>query len=377
MSQKSGEPLLRMKEDRTYHILVADDQPDNVFLLQMLLRKQPNFKVTAVTNGLEAVEFVQRAEVDLVLMDIMMPVMDGLEAVASIRRMKERMDLPILMVTTLNDTENIVKSFAAGANDYVGKPIEWHALRARIVSALSLSESARRERQLLENQQALNQRLKEFSFAVAHDIRNPLAHIRLLCEAVREGLLPFTEAAAQIGELAAKTYNFLDGILEHSAYGKTRDAAAVDLARLLDDVLQFLGASIEESGAVVERGELPVLQGSRHLLFQLLLNLVGNAIKYRAPARPPRVTVSAMDEADGVVVSVRDNGRGIARDEIDLVQQPLKRGRNSSGTPGSGLGLSLSKNIMAECGGQLQLTSEEGIGTEIRLHFPARMKLKA
>ena len=114
------------------------------------------------------------------------------------------------MVTTLSDVDNLVNSFNNGANDYVTKPIEWNALKARISSSLKVRDAILSEKEAREQTAKLNQRLKEFSFSIAHDIRNPLAHIRVLCTTIQEQLMSSEEGIKQIDGLAEKIHNFMD-----------------------------------------------------------------------------------------------------------------------------------------------------------------------
>ncbi|MBF0198195.1 MAG: response regulator [Planctomycetes bacterium] len=363
-----------MREDKEYQILIVDDQPDNAFLLEMLLRRQPNFKISVVENGKEALEYVAENDVDLVLMDVMMPIMDGIEATSEIRKNFPISTLPIIMVTTLSDTENLVKSFNVGASDYVSKPVEWHALKARICSGLRVRDASLARDELLRKTNILNQRLKQFSFSVAHDIRNPLAHIRVLCSAMGDDIMSPEEGLEQVDELAEKAYSFLDSILEHSAYGRSEDTVSVDMNELVNDVTKFLGASIESNHAEIVCDSLPRLKGSYGLFFQLILNLVGNALKYHDASRSPMIEIGGEHDEEFEVITIKDNGQGIAEEDLEMVMEPLTRGKSSEGTSGSGLGLSLGANIMEEYQGKLVLTSKEGEGTTVRLSFPKSLR---
>lgn len=359
-----------MKSDKEYDILIVDDQPDNVFLLKMLLNRQENIVVHSVNNGLEAIEFISENKVDLVLMDIMMPVMDGNTATLKLREQYDSSELPIIMVTTLSDVDNLVKSFDNGANDYVTKPIEWNALKARISSCLKVRDAMIHEKELMDQTMKLNQRLKQFSFSIAHDIRNPLAHIRFLCTSIREKIMSSKEGVDQIDDLAEKMHQFMDSILEHSAYGTQEEISLIDLNVVIQNVLTFLAGRIEEEGAEVQVEKLPEAEGTYGLFFQLLMNLVGNAIKYHRKGQKPKVKVTSERNDDQIIVKITDNGVGMSEEDLELVSKPLVRGKSSEGTEGSGLGLSLAKNIVAEFKGHLELNSKPGEGTTVVLTFP-------
>lgn len=360
-----------MNPRKSYKILIVDDQQDNVFLLQMLLRRQPEFVVSHVGNGLLAVEHCFENDVDLVLMDVMMPVMDGHTATKKLRERFSETELPIIMITTLTEVAQLVKSFECGANDYITKPIEWNALRARIFSGLKIKDAVEEKNQLLERTQMLNSRLKQFSFAIAHDIRNPLAHIQVLCSAMEEGLMDPLDVVKQVNHLASKVCQFMDSILMHSSYAKSEDIAEISLTDLIAEVLHFLASLIESKGAEICAQTLPTLRGSHGLLFQLFLNIIGNALKYSHPDRKPKVEILFRRDPDQLVIGVKDNGLGMSKDDLDIVKNPLTRGNSSRGTEGSGLGLSLAINIIHEFGGRLELESELDQGTCVWLFFPA------
>lgn len=362
-----------MNPDKSYHILIVDDQQDNVFLLKMLLNRQPNFKVESVENGFEAVEYISGHDVDLVLMDVMMPVMDGNTATKRLREQYDSSELPIIMVTTLSDVGNLVKSFDNGANDYVTKPIEWNALKARINSSLKVRDVILHEKELMKQTSKLNHRLKEFSFSIAHDIRNPLAHISVLCSSIQDNLISAEEGIPQIDHLAKKTHQFMDSILEHSAYGKQEKAGWIDMNALLEDILKFLADRISENKAKISIQTLPSIYGTYGLLFQLIINLVGNALKYYRPNSIPEVEVYAETASTEVKLFIKDNGLGMSKEDLAIVGQPLTRGASSHGTKGSGLGLSLAKNIVAEFHGKLNISSKLGMGTTIELVFPTKI----
>jgi two-component system, sensor histidine kinase and response regulator len=355
---------------KSYQILIVDDQQDNVFLLEMLMRRQPEFVVNSVENGLQAVAYCLENTVDLVLMDVMMPVMDGNTATRKLREHFDESALPVIMITTLSDVDNLVKSFDAGANDYVTKPIEWNALRSRIISGLRVKDAVQEQKHLMERTQMLNNRLKQFSFAVAHDIRNPLAHIQVLCSALEEGLMEAPEVMAQVNQLASRVCQFMDSILLHSSYAKSEDVENISLSDLIGEVIQFLGVLIESKQAEISAEDLPLIRGSHGLLFQLFLNIIGNALKYSSPQHRPKVEILYKSTEKWLKIGVKDNGVGMTQEDLDIVKTPLTRGSSSRGTEGSGLGLSLAKNIMDEFGGRLDMESTLGQGTCVWLSFP-------
>ena len=162
----------------------------------------------------------------------------------------------------------------------------------------------------------------------------------------------------------------MDSILEHSACGRSDDIDDLQLDALLGEVCHFLGANIEKKGAEITSDDLPTIRASNGLIFQLLLNLIGNSLKYVRPNARPQIHIAHERDENWVKIGVRDNGVGMSEDDLKLVQQPLMRGASSEGTEGVGLGLSLAKNIIEELAGELRIESELGQGTCVWLNFP-------
>ncbi|MBF0244686.1 MAG: sensor histidine kinase, partial [Planctomycetes bacterium] len=164
----------------------------------------------------------------------------------------------------------------------------------------------------------------------------------------------------------------MEEILEHSAYGARGSHQDLDLHKLVDEVGLFLGVDVGApgEGRTVSVSPLPKLRAIRSLIFQLLLNLIGNSLKYADEGTELKVNISFEAGSLSGRLKIFDNGRGIPEKDIAKVLNPLTRGSNAGSTKGSGLGLSLARNIMSEHGGELAIESAPGKGTCVVLGFP-------
>ena len=146
----------------------------------------------------------------------------------------------------------------------------------------------------------------------------------------------------------------------------------VDTGRALDQALADLEPLIEETGTEVTRGELPTVQGDESQLAQVFLNLVGNAIKFRAPGRPPRIRIDGRRGEREWVLSVRDNGIGIPTDQQDCIFLLFQRLHSQSDYPGTGIGLAVCRRIVERHGGRIWVDSEPGVGSTFCFTLPDR-----
>ena len=174
-----------------------------------------------------------------------------------------------------------------------------------------------------------------------------------------------------VGDSALRMRNMVQDLLDYARLGReAMTAADVDMGAELDHVRSNLGQMIKETGAVVTSDKLPVVRGSAVQVMRLLQNLVGNAIKYQTPGNIPNVHISAVDEGETWLISVRDNGMGIEPSFIGQVFEPFRRLHTWDAIRGTGLGLAVSRKIVDSHGGRIWATSIPGQGSTFQFTFP-------
>jgi signal transduction histidine kinase len=221
-----------------------------------------------------------------------------------------------------------------------------------------------------------NEDLKQFAFAATHDLQEPLRMItsysQLLVKRYRS---LFDEKAsmymAQITEGAERMAQLLQDLLAYLRLDEKEErepSEPVDLSLIFQDAIENLEMAIEESGAIVTSGDLPVVQGDAAHFLQLFQNLIGNAIKYRGE-RSPRIHVSAERTEGGWRFAVADNGMGIAPEYHRQIFGVFKR-LHGNDIPGTGIGLAICQRIIERCGGRIWLQSEPEQGTTFYFTLP-------
>lgn len=170
-----------------YTVLIVDDVDANVLLLKLLISKA-GYKTLSAFNGRDALEVIMKENPDLVLLDIMMPIMDGHEVAKRLKEIPGKEELPIIFLSALNSTEDIVQGFKLGAADYVSKPFNKDELLTRINHQISLIHAKKTiERQTQELKKTIIGRDKLYS-VIAHDLRSPIASIRMVMEVLINGI---------------------------------------------------------------------------------------------------------------------------------------------------------------------------------------------
>ena len=258
-------------------------------------------------------------------------------------------------------------------------------MRVALVDQVQVLESSRAEiavaHELLTEQaeelRRSNRDLEQFAYVASHDLQEPLRKIASFTQLLQKRYGgQMDERADQYIAFAVdgakRMQQLIQDLLGFSRVGRVGgEVSDVDLAVALSAALENLSESVAESGAVVTHDELPVVRGERPLLTQLFQNLVGNAIKFRDPSRPPTVHLSARRVGDSWELECRDNGIGIDPQYAERVFVIFQRLHAKDVYEGTGIGLSLCKKIVEFHGGRIWIEQPEGVGTSIRWTLPA------
>ena len=393
-------------------ILVVDDDPSVRMMLEAVLEDEGQVGIRGAESAMDAFEQLGMngsddadVEVDLVLMDISMPGIDGVEACRRIKSQPHLRDIPIIMVTGLADTQDLESAFAAGAVDYITKPPKRGEMMARVRSALDLKlEMDRRkasyvldlEQKNQELQQAFaelelkNQQLEEASLAktqilgtATHELRTPLTSIvgyvdRMLLR--RDSVGPLNEKQEgyleKVQNNAHRLKRLVDDLLDISRIesgGLDLVLLDLDVAHEVEEVVGEMQTQISEKQLDLYLNfptDLPRIQADRLRFVQVITNLLSNSCKYSPAGASVTVTVSELDEF--LQIDVADTGIGISQDDIPKLFSKFFRTDNSSTrkVSGTGLGLYITKKLVEAHGGQIWAESVLGEGTTFKLTWP-------
>jgi two-component system sensor histidine kinase/response regulator len=359
----------------TVTVLVVDDTPSLRALTRLALQGTGFEVVGEAGDGLEAVEQAERLRPDLVLLDLAMPVMDGLEALPLLRRALPAAKVVIVSGFDRKAMESQVLD--AGADAYLQKglapEVSLEALRRLFPGAPAATVPPPRPaadalRTVAQQEQddrlgQLEEELEELLYVLSHDLSEPVHIISGFAQrlARRARTDEDGEFCEYILEASERMQQLLDGLLEYARAGRGElPQELLDCPRVVDRVVAGLGRALADSGGRVTVGDLPhQLVTNRLVLTQVLHNLVGNAVKFVRPGVPPQVLVDAATAAGIVTFRVSDNGIGIEPEQHERIFQPFKRLHSRERYPGSGIGLAICRRLVHRQGGRIWLESGE------------------
>ena len=348
---------------KSNYILAVDDIPDNLLLIQLSL-EQEGHRVVVANDGKTALKQIKKAPPSLILLDVMMPGMDGYEVTRRIREDRNIPFIPILLVTAREES-SLVAGLDAGADEFVRKPFQIDELQARVRSMLRLKET-------------IDQR-ENFVSCLTHDLRTPLVAANRMLDLIQQQAFgdinnEQKEAIASILSSNQNMLEMLNTLLETHQYElgqKTLSFIPVNLQQLMLEVVKELQPLAIEKGIELEQNtasKVPEIQGDRLELRRVFTNLIGNAIKFTDKGA---VKVSLDQNDSQALVTVKDTGIGISAQDQEAVFQRYHQGNHRRS--GKGLGLYLCQQIINAHQGQITVTSKIGKGTTFSFWFPKRL----
>lgn len=363
-----------------FKLLVVDDVQTNVLLLKALLGKE-GYGILVANNGQEALEVIRNENPDLILLDVMMPGMDGFEVAERLKSEEFRCEIPIIFLTALDDTQSIVNGFKLGAGDFISKPFRKEELMVRIKHQLSLV-AARRiiEEKNEELRKTIAGRDKMYS-VIAHDLRSPMASMKMLLNTImmsveKDKIDPdIFDMLEMSNKTSEEVFSLLDNLLKwtKSQLGKlTVIPQKLDISGLADGVVEVMNsvAEVKHIKLIRTDHESFFVYVDIEMIKSVLRNLISNAVKFSNPDSEIKVGIKAEDGK--VIVSVTDSGKGIKKEDQHKLLKDSTHfttyGTNSE--EGSGLGLLLCRDFARKNGGELWFESEENLGSVFSFSLP-------
>ena len=365
-----------------YKILIVDDVMSNVLLLKVLLTNE-KFAIATASNGRQALEQVEKGNPDLVLLDVMMPDMSGFEVAQHLKSNPKTADIPIIFLTALNSTADIVKGFQVGANDFISKPFNKEELIIRVTHQISLVAAKRLILSKTEElQRTIAGRDKLYS-VIAHDLRSPMGSIKMVLNMLILNLpaekigIEMYELLTMANQTTEDVFSLLDNLLKwtKSQIGKLNVVYQdVDLVEVTDSVIEIFSmvASLKKIKIREMKPEKMMVNADIDMLKTVVRNLLSNAIKF---SKENSEVLVKMEEVDGMaVVSVQDHGCGISEEgQKKLLHTDTHFSTfGTNNEEGSGLGLLLCKDFVVKNGGKLWFTSKEGVGSIFSFSIPGK-----
>jgi signal transduction histidine kinase len=357
-----------MEETPEATILVVDDKPENLQLLSQILRGS-GYRVQVAGDGRTALHAVQNDPPDLILLDIMMPEMDGYELCRQFKALPQTRNVPIIFISALSSPFDKAHAFAAGGIDYITRPFQAEEVLTHVQTHLTL----RNLQQDLLDQIA---ELDAFAHTVAHDLKNPLSLIIGFTELLaldHEVMTPAQRAELLQNVLKSgyKAVNIIDELLLLSTVRKQDvPLQPIEMGRIVQNAQKRLTLLIAEAKATISLPtQWPSVLGYAPWLEEVWVNYLSNAFKYGG--QPPHAQLGASQQPDGTVrFWVRDNGPGLTAEQQAHLFAEFTR-LDKIRADGHGLGLSIVRRIMDKLGGTVGVESEPGAGSTFYFTLPA------
>jgi CheY-like chemotaxis protein len=358
-------------ESKEHTILIVDDVITNLDLLKGLLADSYNVKVA--NNGATALKIARMSlKPDLILLDIMMPEMDGFQVCRELKSDPSTSDIPIIFLTAKTETEDIVAGFETGGVDYVTKPFNPPELLARVSTQILI----KKQRDLILKK---NQEQKELLHILSHDLANHFGVIIFALDLMKMMPEKTAEYIEKIKSATKHGVDIIDLVREMRALQeKSVQVFPVTMSEIVRESLLLIGDRYEQKNVrlIVDVAEnLRVIAEKRSLVNSVLNNLLTNALKFSFEGE--RVEIVAKEEDGTILLMVEDHGIGMPANMLehiyDMTKNNSRPGTNDE--PGTGFGMSLIKSFVDSYGGRIEILSRDiqeypqDHGTKVMIHF--------
>ncbi len=362
-----------------YKILIVDDVVSNVLLLKILLTNE-KFQVCTASNGKMCIEMAKSEHPDLILLDVMMPDLNGFDTAVILKKDPETQEIPIIFLTALNNPSDLVKGFQVGANDFLTKPFNKEELIMRVMHQIQLVAAKRIIiRQNEELKRTISNRDKMYS-VIAHDLRSPMASIRMVLnlavnvvskDIVGEEIFGLLDKANRESE---ETHDLLDNLLKWTKSQTGRLSVVYQELDLDDivpgvvDIFRMIAEMKKIELKYIPADEKLIVHADNDMIKTIIRNFLSNAVKFTPEGKS--VEVFYKREGDFARISVRDHGVGIEPDRVEAIFHTGETTYGTGGEEGSGLGLQLCQDFARKNGGDARVESTLGEGSTFSFTIP-------
>ena len=364
---------------KTPTVLVVDDNTNNLKIVALTLREL-NFKIVIATNGKDALDLVERTNPDLILLDVMMPEIDGFEVCEILKSKPENKNLPIIFLTAVGEKSKIVKGFELGGVDYITKPFNTEELIIRIKTHLELKFTRDELQKTTDHLSELNE-LKDKMFSViGHDLRGPLGNIKMTLDLLSKGLFEhnsddYKETMLTLVQSSEEVSELLENLLgwAHSQSGILKyHPEDIVIDKLIESTFFMFKGNLTHKNISFEPNvqENLNINTDAYMLKMILKNVISNAIKFTNEGGSIKVNAEAIN--GDINITISDNGVGIPSEDIPKLFDEKKHlsTYGTNGEAGSGLGLKVANSFAVRMDGKINIESKPGAGCKISLKLP-------
>jgi len=375
-----------MKKGSKQTIMIVDDTPENINFLFNHLEKN-NYKILIAKKGRDAIYRARQKKPDLILLDILMPEMNGFDTCKKLKMIPELSEIPVIFMSGITDKNFILKSFEVGGLDYIAKPINSEELLARIKTHLTIRNQNKIITNLNNNLLHINEQLRysnielekvnatkdRFFSILAHDMKASFSGLLSLTQFLDETLDDLTyekikEITSKLYESTTSTYKLLENMLEWARIQKDMieyKPESFDINQMMQLVIQICSQAANDKNIIIINN-LPdgvFVNADFNMIITICRNLLSNAIKFTNIGG--KITISSKILNEYIEISISDSGIGISKDIVKKLFQIDKKVQKTGtcGEKGTGLGLILCKELVEKNYGKIYVSSESGTGS--------------
>ncbi|MGN6802498.1 MAG: sensor histidine kinase [Ginsengibacter sp.] len=415
-----------MQQSLPINILVVDDREDNLLSIESILEKD-HYNIIKANSGRAALKILlNRFDFSLILMDVQMPDMNGLETATLIYQRDRLKNIPIIFITAFsNDEDYLFKGYKMGGVDYIYKPINPGLLRAKVAVFVELYRKNEQlkahektliqannslqheieERRLSEEKikllnlqlleknnhlESVNEELDRFAYVASHDLQEPLRKIMMFSDKIISSGEDFNQVEKYLSKItnsSQRMQSLINNLLKFSRYAlNASDFLTIDLNELVKTVISEMELDIDSNQVKVEFEKLPCIEVIPELMRQVFFNLINNAIKYRKANKPCNIRISCQRKnpfpirekekmikgIDYYSISVKDNGIGFEDQYSEDIFMAFKRLHSFHEIEGIGVGLSICKKIIEKHHGQISAFGKLNEGATFQILLPEK-----
>jgi two-component system sensor histidine kinase/response regulator len=358
--------------DRKQSVWVVDDEPNGFEVIELLLRRE-GYHLTYFDSGIEALSRLEKSLPDVILLDVMMPELDGIETCRRVKATPNRQPIPVIMVTALDSKEDLARSLESGADDFLTKPVNGLELRARVRSMLRI-------KQQYDALQATMNLRRDLSKLVVEDLRQPMSTVLLGSHLLLQSNLEpkdreRTEMVYAAGLEIDAVINGLVRLAKMESGRLMLNRVEVDLCELAEVVIANF-QSIARSKQINLIADLPEQRQwvaiDANLFHRLLDNLIANAIQFSPAESTITLQIELPDPAESIkhaIVRVIDEGSAISQDLQQSILTNYESGTLISGTSQIGLALAFCKMVAEAHGGKIEIEPNQSQGSVITIEI--------
>lgn len=352
-------------------ILIVDDSPEQIQSLASILR-HGNYIVHTLTDGKQVFKYLKKGIPDIIILDIMMPDIDGFEICRMLRMEKKYSNIPVIFVTAADTADYIIKGFQAGAQDYLVKPVNPDVLMVRTKAQIELKQKNDRIRRAYKE-------IEVFNHIISHDLKAPLWDIQKLVKYIMDAKAVNDNDAEEellsvLNEKAEETVVLVEKLSQLTKMSSVPlKIEAIDMYKLVKETYSEMITYYADRDIRFNCDLLPIVFGDRVLLKQVLKNILSNALKYTKDRKPAVISVGYSKSGMEYVFSIKDNGVGFDMKYAGKLFGMFQRLHSQQEFEGTGAGLAIVKKIIERHSGRVWIKAEPDKGAVLSFTLPRRV----